>query len=67
MGHFNRVMNGREKLHIKEWHDEQKGLLAKRYNLCDKYSLEDEIQSAEIIRHCVENLITEAMMSEQPS
>jgi len=58
--HFDNVMNGRKDLSIKEWQDEQKKLLAKRYALCDEfYRLKGEIPNVEAIRRSVESLIRE--------
>ena len=64
--YFDSVMNGRNTLPVKEWQSEQKKLLAKRYNLCDKYySLKDEIKNVEVIRRSVEKIINEDVHNRQ--
>jgi len=66
--YFDNVMNGRKDLPIKDWQSEQKKLLAKRYSFCDKYySLKEEIQSVEVLRRSVENLMREDLQREQPA
>jgi len=52
------VMNGKGKFPTNKWQAERKELLAKRYELCEKYYLlKEEIQSTEVIRRSVENLM----------
>ena len=64
--HFDNVMNGRTQLPINDWQAEQKKLLAKRYNLCDKfYTLKEEIKSVEVLRRSVENLMREDLQMQR--
>jgi len=60
------MMNSREKLPTKEWQDEQKTLLAKRYGLCENYYIiKDEIKSVETLRRSVENLMQEDLQAQK--
>jgi len=60
------VMNGRDKIPTKDWQAEQKKLLAERYGLCEKYyTLKEEIQTVEVIRRSVENLMREDLQAQR--
>lgn len=58
--YFDVVMNGRDKLPIKDWQAEQTELRAKKYTLSKEYyTLKDEIKSVEVLRRSVENIMGE--------
>ena len=54
------VLNGRTKIPVGEWKQEQEKLNALRYSLAEKfYSLQDEIRATEIIKNGAERIIKE--------
>ena len=62
------MMNGRDKIPVGEWQNEQKKLLEKRYRLCDKYyTLKEEVQTVEVIRRSVENPMRDEPNRTQPT
>jgi ATP-dependent exoDNAse (exonuclease V) alpha subunit len=60
------VMNGNTIVPVKAWQAEQNKLAAKKFTLCEKYySLQEEVQSVELLRKGAENLMREDRQQER--
>ena len=61
-GYFEKVMNGREKLPIKAWKEEQSKLIAGRFELYDEYyKLKDDVKNVEVLRRGAENIMSDIL------
>jgi len=64
--YFDKIMNGKTKLPIKDWEREEKGLHKKRWELCDKYyDLRNEVKTVEQIRRSAEKLFDEIPVEQE--